>query len=285
VALLLAPGALGASLKAGGLTTSDRRALGEQGANLPPAASAIAKIMAIVGRTAGFALSHRAPITSFGGVTTFTSAGMGFNGGLTTSFDNFGNLVVNEGGRGIASRRLGEQAAAAAAANIAAIGKRAATAAANITVIGKRTAAPAANITAIGKRTVAPAANITAIGKRTAAAAANTTAIGKRIAAAAANITAIGGRRAGFGPSDGTPITIGFTNSTKLGAFAAHGPTTSFDNLDNPVVEDGCPGCPEAAGDLYRDLEYASVPTFAKAVAFNKNRTTRPTDRTGGSLA
>ncbi|KIY97517.1 hypothetical protein MNEG_10445 [Monoraphidium neglectum] len=153
VALLLAPGALGASLKAGGLTASDRRALGEQGANSPPAASAIANIMAIVGRTAGFALSHRAPVTNYGGVTTITNAGVGFHGGTTTSFDNFGNPVASNGGRGIISRRLGEQAAAAAASNITAIGKRTAAAAANTTAIGKRTAAAAANTTAIGGRT------------------------------------------------------------------------------------------------------------------------------------
>jgi hypothetical protein len=108
LALLIAPGALGASLKAGGLTASDRRALGEQAA-----ASANANIMAIGGRTAGFAPSDRAPITNFGGMTTFTSAGVGFNGGTTTSFDNFGNPVANEGGRGQIFRRLGEQAAAA----------------------------------------------------------------------------------------------------------------------------------------------------------------------------
>jgi hypothetical protein len=82
------------------------RSLGEQAA-----ASANANIMAIGGRTSGFAPSDRAPITNFGGATTFTSAGVGFNGGLTTSFDNFGNPVANEGGRGQIFRRLGEQAA------------------------------------------------------------------------------------------------------------------------------------------------------------------------------
>jgi hypothetical protein len=167
LALLLAPGALGASLKAGGLTASERRALGEQAVNWPPvlqsggltvvggnvptinaggrasvgnfnsrfaggvtvsggalgpfqneggnvlvnqfyrrrlgeqaAAAANANILAIGGRTAGFAPSDRAPITNFGGVTRFDNNGVGFNGGLTTSFDNFGNPVTNEGGMG-----------------------------------------------------------------------------------------------------------------------------------------------------------------------------------------
>jgi hypothetical protein len=107
VALLLAPGALGASLKAGGLTQGAegviRRELGEK-----------ANIMATGGRTDGFAPSDGAAITNFGGTTTFTSAGVGFNGGTTTSFDNFRNPVVNEGGFGRILRRLGEQAAAAA---------------------------------------------------------------------------------------------------------------------------------------------------------------------------
>ncbi|KIZ02409.1 hypothetical protein MNEG_5553 [Monoraphidium neglectum] len=61
--------------------------------------------MAIAGRTSGFAPSDRAPITNFGGMTTFTNADVGFNGGLTTSFDNFGNPVANEGGRGQIFRR------------------------------------------------------------------------------------------------------------------------------------------------------------------------------------
>jgi hypothetical protein len=107
VALLLAPGALGASLRAGGLTQGAeaviRRELGEK-----------ANIFATGGRTSGFAPSDGAPITNFGGSTSFTSAGVGFNGGLTTSFDNFRNPVVNQGGFGRIFRRLGEQGAAAA---------------------------------------------------------------------------------------------------------------------------------------------------------------------------
>ncbi|KIY92934.1 hypothetical protein MNEG_15029 [Monoraphidium neglectum] len=83
------------------------RRLGEQGA-----ASANANIMAIDGDTTGFAPSDGARITNSGGMTTFTSAGVGFNGGLTSSFDNFGNPVVNQGGRGQIFRRLGEQGAA-----------------------------------------------------------------------------------------------------------------------------------------------------------------------------
>jgi hypothetical protein len=117
VALLLAPGTLGASLKAGGLTQGAegviRRELGEK-----------ANIFATGGRTAGFAPSDRAPITNYGGSTSFTSAGVGFNGGTTTSFDNFRNPVVNQGGMGQIFRRLGEQAAASADANIFATGGR-----------------------------------------------------------------------------------------------------------------------------------------------------------------
>ncbi|KIZ05980.1 hypothetical protein MNEG_1988 [Monoraphidium neglectum] len=255
--LLLAPAVLGASLKAGGLTTSDRRALGEQGANAPPvlrfddmtlvggrvptinvggqssvygnlnsrhnggitlaggalgpfqneggnvyidqwhrrrmgeqaAAAADANIMAIGGRTAGFAPSDRAPITNFGGMTTFTSAGVGFNGGLTTSFDNFGNPVTNEGGSGNIFRRLGEQAAASAAANI----------------------------------------------------------------------MAIGGRTAGFAPSDRAPITNfgGMTTFTNAGVGFNGGLTTSFDNFGNPVANEG------GRGQIFRRLgEQAAAATI-----------------------
>jgi hypothetical protein len=87
VALLLAPGAI--------CSGNDHRRLGEQAA-----AAADANIMANGGRTAGFAPSDRAPITNFGGSTSFTNAGVGFNGGTTTSFDNFRNPVTNQGGRG-----------------------------------------------------------------------------------------------------------------------------------------------------------------------------------------
>jgi hypothetical protein len=90
-----------------------RRELGEK-----------ANIFATGGRTSGFAPSDGAPITNFGGSTSFTSAGVGFNGGTTTSFDNFRNPVVNEGGFGRIFRRLGEQGAAAANANIFATGGR-----------------------------------------------------------------------------------------------------------------------------------------------------------------
>jgi hypothetical protein len=109
--ITLSGGALGPFQNEGGNVYIDqwhRRRMGEQAA-----ASANANIFATGGRTSGFAPSDRAPITNYGGSTSFTSAGVGFSGGLTTSFDNFGNPVANEGGRGQIFRRLGEQAAAA----------------------------------------------------------------------------------------------------------------------------------------------------------------------------
>ncbi|KIZ04843.1 hypothetical protein MNEG_3114 [Monoraphidium neglectum] len=257
LALLLAPGALGASLKAGGLTAYDRRALGEQAA-----ASANANIMAFGGRTAGFAPSDRAPITNFGGMTTFTNAGVGFNGGTTTSFDNFGNPVANEGGRGQIFRHLGEQAAASADANIMAFGGRTAGFApsdrAPIANFGGMTTFTNAGVGFNGGTTTSfdnfgnPVANEGGRGQIFRR-------LGEQAAASAdANIMAFGGRTAGFAPSDRAPITNfgGMTTFTNAGVGFNGGTTTSFDNFGNPVANEG------GRGQIFRRLgEQAAAAT------------------------
>jgi hypothetical protein len=97
-------GALGPFQNEGGnvyINQWHRRRMAEQAA-----AAADASILAVGGRTAGFA-SDRTPVTSNNGMIYFGNQGIKFRGGTTTAFDNFGNPVVNEGGSGdIWGRRL-----------------------------------------------------------------------------------------------------------------------------------------------------------------------------------
>ncbi|KIZ04046.1 hypothetical protein MNEG_3917 [Monoraphidium neglectum] len=218
VALLLAPSALGASLRAGGLTQGAegviRRELGEK-----------ANIFATGGRTSGFAPSDGAPITNFGGSTSFTSAGVGFNGGLTTSFDNFRNPVVNQGGFGRIFRRLGEQGAAAANFGRSTFfnplcqgGPAGRSAFCNLALL-LAPGALGASLKAGGLTQGAEGVIRRELGEK-------------------ANIMATGGRTDGFAPSDGAAITNfgGTTTFTSAGVGFNGGTTTSFDNFRNPVT-------------------------------------------------
>ncbi|KIY97697.1 hypothetical protein MNEG_10265 [Monoraphidium neglectum] len=258
VALLLAPGALGASLKAGGLTDPGSRALGIQAVDTgspgilggswfspasrgPPTSlsstgfgssrSGLGNLLpgfggfdnALNTRGSRGQVSNLLGSRPFGGRTPGFPPSLASSGGSGSGFGSSGGAVpayTNTGGAGTIFRRLGEQAAAAAAAS------------ARIEAVGGRTpgsAAPDAVTNSMGALATGPYRDLiinygsmAALGARAAPSfhksgrpAADQGGRGQifrrlgeqAAASAAANTIAMGGRTAGFAPSDRAPIT------------------------------------------------------------------------------